>query len=188
MPATREAARWGDESKNLQEQIRRVHEEALKQEQKNRHLRLEIERQGTVLERRTRERDVAFEELTRYATMPKYAKVLQAARGPLEKKVTGIENMMRDKRKEHQQLAAQKDATALAEADVAAEEYKNELRRLEPLLNQISGIEAALRDSKREVARRVRQGRGAEEAEADIEMYRLELRDIRQRVQGTDFC
>ena len=90
-----------DGNKRLQQEIRKVHEAALLQEQKNRHLRLEVERegsgrkpfektfaaprgprpcgrlvevlartsnstsragQGTVLERRTRERDLAYEE------------------------------------------------------------------------------------------------------------------------------
>ena len=35
----------------------------MKQQQRNRHLRLDVERLGTVLERRTRERDVAYAEL-----------------------------------------------------------------------------------------------------------------------------
>ena len=177
MPGTR----W-DDTKALQEQLRRVHEAALKQEQKNRHLRLEIEKQGAVLERRTRERDLAYEELESYANKPKYTRVLTNCRGPLEKKVKGIEKMMRDKRKELRALAAEKDATALIEADIAADEYKNELRRLQPLMQQLTAVEHALRDSTREAARRVQQGRDADDAEANVEMYRLELRDLRRRL------
>jgi hypothetical protein len=178
--------RWGSDPEALQEQLRSVHEQALKQEQKNRHLRLEIERQGTVLERRTRERDLAFEELARYASTPKYARVLQAARGPLEKKVRNVEAVARSKRREHRELAALVRATTLAEADAAAEEYGLELRRLQPLLNQISAIEAAMRDAKRDAARRARRGQDADDAEASIEMYRLELTELRRRVEGDD--
>ena len=47
----------------LQKQIQRVEDESVKQQQRNRHLRLDVERLGTVLERRTRERDVAYAEL-----------------------------------------------------------------------------------------------------------------------------
>ena len=47
----------------LQRQVQRVEDESVKQQQRNRHLRLDVERLGTVLERRTRERDVAYAEL-----------------------------------------------------------------------------------------------------------------------------
>lgn len=180
MPAP--GGRW-DETKELQAQLRRVHDAALRQEQKNRLLRQDIERQGAVLERRTRERDVAFEELARYAAAPKYARVLEASRGPLEKKVRGIEAMMREKRKELKVLAARSAATNLAEADVAADEYRTEVQRLEPLVQQIAGVDAALRDSNRDAQRKSAQGRDAGDAEAAAEMYALELRDLRRRVQ-----
>ena len=38
----------------LQKQVQRVEDESVKQQQRNRHLRLDVERLGTVLERRTR--------------------------------------------------------------------------------------------------------------------------------------
>lgn len=176
--------RW-DETKELQAQLRRVHDAALRQEQKNRLLRQEIERSGAVLERRTRERDVAFEELGRYAAAPKYARLLDASRGPLEKKVRGIEAMMRDKRHELKKLAARQSATSLAEADIAADEYQHEIARLEPLVEQIAGVDAALRDSRRDAARRTSQGRDTADAEAIAEMYAHELRDLRRRMDGS---
>ena len=63
----------------LQKQIQRVEDESVKQQQRNRHLRLDVERLGTVLERRTRERDVAYAELeTILERRPTKLKTVQA--------------------------------------------------------------------------------------------------------------
>ena len=43
-----------------------------------------------------------------------------------------------------------------------------------------------MRDAKRDAARRVRRGQDADDAEASIEMYRLELTELRRRVEGDD--
>ena len=138
----------------LQKQIQRVEDESVKQQQRNRHLRLDVERLGTVLERRTRERDVAYAELeTILERRPTKLKTVQALTKEHDKLAKRLTRDARSNAASFTETASTPQATDLWELRVAEEEYQLEVARLKPLADRLARLDFALAEEQDEDAR-----------------------------------
>ena len=138
----------------LQKQIQRVEDESVKQQQRNRHLRLDVERLGTVLERRTRERDVAYAELeTILERRPSKLRTVQALTKEHDKLATRLTKDARSNAASFTETASTPAATDLWELRVAEEEYQLEVARLKPLADRLARLDFALAEEPDEDAR-----------------------------------
>ena len=138
----------------LQKQIQRVEDESVKQQQRNRHLRLDVERLGTVLERRTRERDVAYAELeTILERRPSKLKTVQALTKEHDKLAKRLTRDARSNAASFTETASTPQATDLWELRVAEEEYQLEVARLKPLADRLARLDFALAEEHDEAAR-----------------------------------
>ena len=105
----------------------------MKQQQRNRHLRLDVERLGTVLERRTRERDVAYAELeTILERRPNKLKTVQTLTKEHDKLAKRLTKDARSNAASFTETASTPQATDFWELRVAEEEYQLEVARLKP--------------------------------------------------------
>ena len=138
----------------LQKQVQRLEDESVKQQQRNRHLRLDVERLGTVLERRTRERDVAYAELEtileRRPTKLKTVTQLTKEHDKLAKRLT---KEARSNAAAFTETASTPAATDLWELRVADEVYQLEVARLKPLADRLARLDFALAEEVDEDAR-----------------------------------
>ncbi len=138
----------------LQKQIQRVEDESVKQQQRNRHLRLDVERLGTVLERRTRERDVAYAELeTILERRPSKLKTVQTLTKEHDKLAKRLTKDARANAASFTETASTPQATDLWELRVAEEEYQLEVARLKPLADRLARLDFALAEEEDEDAR-----------------------------------
>ena len=138
----------------LQKQIQRVEDESVKQQQRNRHLRLDVERLGTVLERRTRERDVAYAELeTILERRPTKLKTVQTLTKEHDKLAKRLTRDARANAASFTETASTPQATDLWELRVAEEEYQLEVARLKPLADRLARLDFALAEEPDEDAR-----------------------------------
>ena len=138
----------------LQKQIQRVEDESVKQQQRNRHLRLDVERLGTVLERRTRERDVAYAELeTILERRPTKLKTVQTLTKEHDKLAKRLTKDARSNAASFTETASTPAATDLWELRVAEEEYQLEVARLKPLADRLARLDFALAEEPDEDAR-----------------------------------
>ena len=138
----------------LQKQIQRVEDESVKQQQRNRHLRLDVERLGTVLERRTRERDVAYAELeTILERRPTKLRTVQTLTKEHDKLAKRLTKDARSNAASFTETASTPQATDLWELRVAEEEYQLEVARLKPLADRLARLDFALAEEQDEDAR-----------------------------------
>lgn len=146
--------RTRDVLEKLQGELRRVQEAQVQQAQRTRHLRLDVERLGTVLERRTRERDICYAELeTLLDTRPAKLKVLEASRKAHAKTAKRLTREARDEAASQAEVASAPEATQLWEARVAGAEYALETARLKPLAARLARLDAAMADCADEARR-----------------------------------
>ena len=138
----------------LQRQVQRIEDESVKQHQRNRHLRLDVERLGTVLERRTRERDVAYAELeTILERRPTKLKTVQTLTKEHDKVAKRLTKEARANAASFTETASTPQATDLWELRVADEEYQLEIARLKPLADRLARLDFALAEEVDEDAR-----------------------------------
>ncbi len=138
----------------LQKQVQRLEDESVRQQQRNRHLRLDVERLGTVLERRTRERDVAYAELeTILERRPNKLRTVQTLTKEHDKLAKRLTRDARNNAASFTETASTPQATDLWELRVADEEYRLEVARLKPLADRLARLDFALAEEQDEDAR-----------------------------------